>query len=152
MKIKNICKIFTPLSPYLAFDLLLNKYLFLLPHCQTESSSLNFSTKIPRNKLNVEENKFRTYTKITVYFIRHQILVENKKLSIFVCTYNSDNFRILFLPYFYYYCIMSKLEDSIEKSTECDTWSPDSFGKDKRSLKMKQARITMQGFYFLYIF
>ena len=40
---------------------------------------------------------------------------------------------------------MLKLEDSLEKSTDCETGSPDLFEKDRRSLKMRQARLTMQG-------
>jgi len=41
---------------------------------------------------------------------------------------------------------MLKLEDSLEKSTDCETGSPEFLEKDRRSLKMRQARLTMQGF------
>ena len=41
---------------------------------------------------------------------------------------------------------MLRQEDNTDKSTECESLSPESTTKDRRSLIMNKARLSIQGF------
>lgn len=45
---------------------------------------------------------------------------------------------------------MLRQEDNTDRSTECESVSPDSSRRDRRSLIMNKARFSIQGFTFFY--